>query len=289
MCPVRDLNPQQSLRRRRIYPVNRTGHGLYYRHNDLNLQFRSPLNQSISFTIGVMNLLLLRTDQIKQNIAIVSGRQFDQLSKVHRAEIGDSVRVGEINGLMGTGIIMAINKQSATIQVDLHSSPPTALPLTLILALPRPKMLRRIIQTIAAMGVKKLYLVNSHRVEKSFWQTAFLQSDALREQLILGLEQARDTHMPEIILRKLFKPFVEDELGEIITGTNALVAQPSSQSSCPVNSAEPISLAIGPEGGFIPYEIEKLNQIGFQSVHLGPRILRVENAVPALISRLYPA
>ena len=288
MCPVRDLNPQQSLRRRRIYPVNRTGHGLYYRHNDLNLQFRWPLKQSISFTIDVMNLLLLRTDQIKQNVAVVSGRQFDQLSKVHKAEIGDSVRIGEINGLMGTGIITAIEKQSATIQVDLHSAPPTALPLTLILALPRPKMLRRIIQTIAAMGVKKLYLVNSHRVEKSFWQTAFLQPDALREQLILGLEQARDTHMPEIIQRKLFKPFVEDELGEIITGTNALVAQPSSQSSCPVNSADPISLAIGPEGGFIPYEIEKLNQIGFESVHLGPRILRVENAVPALISRLYP-
>ena len=236
-----------------------------------------------------MNLLLLRTDQIKQNIAIVNGRQFDQLTKVQRAKLGDSVRVGEINGLMGTGTITAMDSQSASIQIDLNSSPPAALPLTLILALPRPKMLRRIIQTIAAMGVKKLYLINSHRVEKSFWQTAFLQPDALREQLILGLEQARDTRMPEIIQRKLFKPFVEDELGEIITGTNALVAQPSSQSSCPVNSAEPISLAIGPEGGFIPYEIEKLNQIGFESVHLGPRILRVENAVPALISRLYPA
>ncbi len=120
-----------------------------------------------------MNLLLLRTDQIKQNIAIVSGRQFDQLSKVHRAKIGDSVRIGEINGLMGTGIITAMDEQSATIQVNLHSSPPTALPLTMILALPRPKMLRRIIQTIAAMGVKKLYLVNSHRVEKAFGKPLF--------------------------------------------------------------------------------------------------------------------
>ena len=236
-----------------------------------------------------MNLLLLSTDQIEQNAAVVSGRQFDQLTKVQRAKIGDSVRVGEINGLMGTGIITALNEQSATIQIELNTPPPPALPLTLILALPRPKMLRRIIQTIAAMGVKKLYLVNSSRVEKSFWQTPFLQPEALQDQLILGLEQARDTQMPEIFLRKLFKPFVEDELSDIIAGTQALVAHPSSPSACPVNSTDPISLAIGPEGGFIPYEIEKLNQLGFASVHLGPRILRVENAVPALISRLYPA
>ncbi|MDB2481016.1 16S rRNA (uracil(1498)-N(3))-methyltransferase, partial [Porticoccaceae bacterium] len=42
-------------------------------------------------------------------------------------------------------------------------------------------------------------------------------------------------------------------------------------------------------GGFIPYEIDKLNQVGFESVHLGQRILRVENAVPALVSRLFPS
>ena len=95
--------------------------------------------------------------------------------------------------------------------------------------------------------------------------------------------------MPEIIMRKLFKPFVEDELGEIIAQTRPLVAHPGTDKSCPVNTNEPVSLAIGPEGGFIPYEVEKLNQLGFESVHLGPRILRVETAVPTLISRLYPA
>jgi|TARA_B110000459_G_C16312713_1_gene359937 RsmE family RNA methyltransferase len=139
------------------------------------------------------------------------------------------------------------------------------------------------------MGVKKIYLINSSRVEKSFWQSPFLKPEALEEQLILGLEQARDTVMPEIFLRKLFKPFVEDELGEIVAGSKALVAHPIAAAACPVDSQSPITLAIGPEGGFIPYEVEKLIEVGFQSVHLGPRILRVENAVPALISRLFPS
>lgn len=236
-----------------------------------------------------MNLLLLNPQQINNDSALVTGRQLKHLISVQRAAVGDSIRVGVINGMMGQGLISALNSQSASIQFSLDTQPPPPLPLTMILALPRPKMLRRILQTISSMGVKKLYLVNSSRVEKSFWQTPFLQPEALQEQLILGLEQARDTQMPEIIMRKLFKPFVEDELGEIIAQTRALVAHPKTDKRCPVNIAEPVSLAIGPEGGFIPYEVEKLNQLGFESVHLGPRILRVETAVPALVSRLYPA
>ena len=236
-----------------------------------------------------MNLLLLNPQQINQQSALITGRQLEHLISVQRAAVGDSIRVGAINGMMGQGLISALDSQSATIELSLDTQPPPPLPLTMILALPRPKMLRRILQTIAAMGVKKLYLINSSQVEKSFWQTPFLQPEALQEQFILGLEQAQDTQMPEIIMRKLFKPFVEDELADIITQSTALVAHPGTDKSCPVNSAGPISLAIGPEGGFIPYEVEKLNQIGFESVHLGPRILRVETAVPALISRLYPA
>jgi RsmE family RNA methyltransferase len=95
--------------------------------------------------------------------------------------------------------------------------------------------------------------------------------------------------LPEIHLQPLFKPFVEDDLTEIIANTEALVAHPITEHRCPVNINSPTSLAIGPEGGFITYEIAKLNEVGFTSVHLGSRILRVENAVPALIARLFPA
>lgn len=236
-----------------------------------------------------MNLLLLTNDQCRDDVATVTGRQLEHLLNVQRAELGDSVRVGLINGLMGEGTIATLDAKQATLQLSLRTPPPEAVPLTLILALPRPKMLRRTLQTIAAMGVKRLYLINSSRVEKSFWQTPLLRAEAIEEALILGLEQAKDTEMPEIYLRKLFKPFVEDELAEIIKGSQALVAHPITQTPCPINCSALITLAVGPEGGFIPYEIEKLNQIGFESVHLGPRILRVETAVPALISRLFPA
>jgi len=236
-----------------------------------------------------MNLLLLQSEQINNGVATVSGRQLQQLQEVHGCVVGDSVRVGELNGLMGTGIVSELNAQYALLQLHLDCPPPAPIPLTLLLAMPRPKMLRRTLQSVASMGVKQIYLINSFRVEKSFWQSPFLNPNAIQEQNILGLEQARDTQLPELHIRTRFKPFVEDELAEIINGSHALLAHPVTDMPCPVDLSQPATLAIGPEGGFIPYEIEKLCDVGFRAVHVGPRILRVETAVPALLSRLFPS
>jgi 16S rRNA (uracil1498-N3)-methyltransferase len=236
-----------------------------------------------------MNLLLLKSDNLTDNLASISGRQLEQLINVQRCAIGDTVRVGEINGSMGTGTIVELSDSQALLQVDFHSPAPPPVPLTLIMAMPRPKMLRRSLQTIAAMGVKHIYLINSYRVEKSFWQTPFLKPEAIEEDLILGLEQSRDTQLPELHIRKLFKPFVEDELPAIIKDRKNLLAHPITYTRCPIDIQQPATLAIGPEGGFIPYEVELLAAAGFETVHIGPRILRVETAVPALISRLFPA
>jgi RsmE family RNA methyltransferase len=135
--------------------------------------------------------------------------------------------------------------------------------------------------------VKKIILLNCFRVEKSFWQSPFLGEEATKEQLILGLEQARDTVLPEVLLRPLFKPFVEDELPALIKETLPLVAHPHATAQCPRDVKRTVTLAIGPEGGFIPYEIEKLIACGFSPVQMGERILSVETAVPALIARLF--
>ncbi len=188
---------------------------------------------------------------------------------------------------MGSAEVLHLEAGEAQLQVSLDQPPPTKLPLTLILALPRPKMLRRVFQTIATMGVPKLVLVNSYRVEKSFWQTPFLEPEAIREQLILGLEQTRDTMLPEVIIEKRFKPFVEDRLPAISADTLGLVGHPGSYPACPRAVDAPVTLAIGPEGGWIPYEIDLLGKSGLQPVQLGERILRVETAVTALLARLF--
>jgi len=159
-------------------------------------------------------------------------------------------------------------------------------PLSLVLALPRPKVLKRTLKHITVLGVKKIYLINSFRVDKSYWQTPFLQQDSIRKIFLDSLEQACDTVLPELFLRPLFKPFVEDELPELIKNTVPLVAHPGTGSGAIDISGKHITLAIGPEGGFIPYEIEKLKVCGFKEFNFGQRILPVETAVPGLLSLL---
>jgi RsmE family RNA methyltransferase len=235
-----------------------------------------------------MNLLLLEdADFVASDRAVLEGRRLKHLHEVHRAEAGDQLRVGRLGGLMGRGTLLALDEQHAELQVELDQPPPAKLPLTLLLALPRPKMLKRVLQTAAAMGVPRLVLLNSYRVEKSFWQTPFLEPEAIREQLILGVEQARDTVLPEVTIEKRFKPFVEDRLPAIAAGTLGLVGHPGDYPACPRAVSEAVTLAIGPEGGWIPYEVDKLREAGLQPVQLGERILRVETAVPALLARLF--
>lgn len=235
-----------------------------------------------------MNLLLLEeADFIAADRVVLRDRRLKHMREVHRTEVGDSMRVGRINGLMGQAQVCRLDACEAELVVQFDRQPPAKLPLTLVLALPRPKMLRRVFQTVATLGVQRLILVNSYRVEKSFWQTPFLQPDAIREQLVLGLEQARDTVVPEVNMEKRFKPFVEDRLPALADGTLGLVGHPGPFAPCPRDVEQPVTLAIGPEGGWIPYEVELLEKAGLAPVQMGERILRVETAVTALVSRLF--
>lgn len=239
-----------------------------------------------------MNLILLEENDSPLGpsdhfITTLKGRRFEHICNVQQPTVGDSLRVGMLNGDMGCGKVLEQSPTSITLAIELTEAPPAPLPLTLLLALPRPKMLRRTLQTITAMGVKHIILLNTYRVEKSYWQTPWLKPEAIREQLILGLEQARDTMLPKVELKKLFKPFVEDELPALAQDKRCWVAHPDPAAALAATQTEPAMLAIGPEGGFIPYEIEKLHLAGFQTLSLGPRILRVENAVPVLLAKLF--
>lgn len=236
-----------------------------------------------------LNLILLFKEDFteRQNRVQLKGRRLAHVCEVLRASTGDELCVGVAGGRIGIGKITYLSQWVLEMDVQLYRSAPLPLPLTLVLALPRPKALKRVLRSATALGVKRIILFNCFRVEKSYWQSPVLSSDLIQEQLILGLEQSQDTHLPEVLLRPLFKPFVEDEVPSLIKGTLPFVAHPTAFTPCPRDIKKATTLAIGPEGGFINYEMDKLIQCGFTPIHMGDRLLSVETAVPVLISRLY--
>jgi 16S rRNA (uracil1498-N3)-methyltransferase len=236
-----------------------------------------------------VNLILLFEDDFVDGGPRVRlrGRRQQHVLSVHRARVGEALRVGVLNDRVGTGVISRLDDDVLELDVTLDQPPPAALPVTLLLALPRPKSLKKVLQAVTAMGVKRIVLMETWRVEKSFWHSPVLGAAVLREQMIQGLEQARDTMLPEITLRRRFKPFVEDDVPALMAHTRPLLAHPPAVAPCPRNINAPITLAVGPEGGFTAYEVEMFQTRGFEPVSLGARSLRVEHAVPALLGRLF--
>jgi RsmE family RNA methyltransferase len=229
-----------------------------------------------------VNVLLLEPSEVgDEGEAEVAGRRCEHVRKVLRKGVGDTLRVGVVGASLGEGVIEAIDRERMCVRCRFDTAPPAKRALVLVLALPRPPVMRRVLQHATAMGVAKIVLLHTRRVEKSYWGSPALHEDAVREQLILGLEQAVDTVLPEVVREPRFRPYIEDRLAGRV-----LVADPSATMPCPVDVAEPLTLVVGPEGGFIPHELELLRAAGAELVGLGRRVLRVETAVVALLARL---
>lgn len=237
-----------------------------------------------------MNLIVLNKNNfIKDNIVRIEGRQFEHVINVHRNEVGNVLRVGLIDGKLGTGRILSVESDYLTMSIDLTEDPPNKLPLKLILAMPRPKVFKRLIEDCTTLGINEIHLIKTWKVEKSYWSTPWLNDDKILGQMLLGLEQGKDTILPKVYVHQRFKPFVEDEVPEIIEGTIPIIAHPRLDNKIKLGDFynQAVTVAIGPEGGFTDYELEKFKSIGFEAVSLSDRILRVETAIKVIVGRLY--
>ena len=236
-----------------------------------------------------MNIVLLEPNQITttDNIwQIENQRQLQHLQQHIQLNCGDTLKVGVRNGQRYLTEVISVSEQQIRIRPIQVEAIPAKLPVHLILALPRPKVLRRIIMDAVTLGVERISLIHSYRVDKSYWQSPFLQQ--LDDYVTLGLEQAGDTIAPEIQLYKRFKPFVEDVLPTFISDQKpAYVAHPYAEQKMPSAIQHSCHLIVGPEGGFIPYEVDLLIKNGCQAMSLGNRILRTETAVSHILGRLF--
>ena len=236
-----------------------------------------------------MNCILLP----KNTTNISDEQKVTHIKEVLKSKVGDTLTIGEMGGNLGKATIAGINDNEVQLRdVTLYKKPPAKLDLTVILALPRPKVLRRLIMDMTSLGVNKLIIVNSYRSQKSYWQSPLL--NRIDEFVFEGLQQAIDTVPLEVELKKRFKPFVEDEFPALLG--NAVIAHPYALQSwkayldglkCKSSDKEtmPKILCIGAEGGWIDYEVDLLCKHGCTAVSLGERILRTETVVSVLLGQ----
>ena len=237
-----------------------------------------------------MNIILLspKDHWLDDHSVLLRDQRAIHICDVLKSTVGDHLRVGLRDGLQGQGEVISIQDGAVLLSFELHDSPPPRHRFDLVLALPRPKMLRRIFRAVAEFGVQNLYLINSARVEKSYWQSPLLQVDAIDQALVAGMERSRDTIAPRVHLCPRFRPFVEDQLTQICAGRPCWIADtdaPVALSDC---SATPAVVMIGPEGGFVPFEIQLAEKTIVQRVNLGTRVLSVDTALTTVLAQALP-
>ncbi len=240
-----------------------------------------------------MNRILLEPGEVDATgRAQLEGRRAEHAHRVLRANTGDRVRVGVMNGPRGDALVIACSPDHLELQCHLESSPPPRPGIDLIMALPRPKALKRLYSVMAAMGVDRWWLVNAARVERDYFDTHVLTEEFIREQLILGLEQSGDTALPVVSVQRRLKPFIEDQLDLACPPPEARVLlhpgaeQGVIQTCSAVPTSSRVLLAIGPEGGWVDFELDLFQRHGFRPMKLGPEILRCDTAAIAALAIL---
>jgi RsmE family RNA methyltransferase len=237
-----------------------------------------------------VNLLLLEPGDVAADGTVrIAGRRLAHVRGVLRPEAGRTLRVGLLAGRMGTARVAALSDAELVLDPPaLVEDPPPRAGIELLLAVPRPKAVAKVLPAVAALGIDRVVLLNAARVEKSYFTAAVLAPESIGALLRLGLEQARDTVLPEVLVRPLFRPFVEDECAALLDDTALrIVAHPPAADPCPHRAdGARVALAIGPEGGWVPFELELLAARGFRPASLGRRVLRVETVVPFLVGML---
>ena len=240
-----------------------------------------------------VNLILLDPGELTDagNVRLSGGRA-DHLRTVLRIAPGHEVRVGVLDGPRGVGTVVSVDDDAIDLRCTFEETVPARPAVDLLLALPRPKVMRRLWAQIAALGVGQIILTNAERVERDYFDTHLLTVEGYRPLLIEGLQQARDTRVPCVSIHRRFKVLIEDVLDGLFPGGCRLVAHPgvdASTADVTRRTGERVLLAIGPEGGWNDFELTLLDAHGFQAIGIGPRTLRSDTACVAILAITHEA
>jgi RsmE family RNA methyltransferase len=241
-----------------------------------------------------MNLVLIEPGEIgSRGLVTLMGSRAAHLLNVLQVVPGQDVRVGMLDGPRGTARVESLGADAVTLQCTLDDEIPPRPPVDVLLAVPRPKVMRRLWAQIAALGVGQIILTNAEKVERHYFDTHILTPETYRPLLIEGLQQARDTRLPAVSIHRKFRILIEDELDTLFPGGTRVVADPAATNTLPdvvkASGDERVLLAIGPEGGWNAFELGLLEAHGFQRAGMGPRTLRTDTACIALLALAHSA
>ncbi|GBE58567.1 16S rRNA methyltransferase [Babesia ovata] len=256
-----------------------------------------------------MNLILVKRDDIREAdghmyVDITDKRRIAHIRYVLKADVGKELKFGVVNSTLDSATVTAVDPKVITLRLSdafrCHKLPQQPV-IDLVVGLPRPKSLDKLLQVkwacaghilmqyAASIGVARIKLVCSSRVELDYLKSHQLEPESIEHSLMLGMEQGVTTFMPDIQLFKSMGALQRDlDKSQYSLRIIAHPGTPETLGSLQIVQHEsgPILVAIGPEGGWLESEVEFYENLGFKKFNIGERILRAEVAAVAILSQL---
>jgi len=248
----------------------------------------------------------MRLTRVFVDGALVPGSMLDlardtasHLAKVLRVRSGDEFILFNGDGREFTAVIDAVRGShvSASIGAARTIDRESPFTLTLVQCVPRGDRMDFVVQKATELGVARIAPVLSQRSVVRLHEAQAASKQAhWRAVAVSACEQCGRNRLPAVEAPQSLLNYLGAAASGETPGLLRLVlepegAAPSAQPTPLIDShaAAPLGgavIAIGPEGGFAPEELEAFALSGFSRVRFGPRVLRTETAAIAAIAVL---
>ena len=210
--------------------------------------------------------------------AALTGEQAAHLARVLRAETGQIFDVVAAGFLHRAEVIrVAVDRVDFVLHEELETD--SALPVHLYLAVFKFDHLEWGIEKATELGVAEITPVLARRTEKHLAQASAKRVERWRRIAHEAAQQSRRTTVPSVAEPVALKAALAGASADL----KLLLSETERQHTLldaltPAHRKQSYALAVGPEGGWAPEEMELFNSQGWSHVTLGERILRAETA-----------
>ncbi len=221
-------------------------------------------------------------DEVSGNRAVLLGDHADHLVRVLRARVGEECDVAGY-GVVYRARIIEISEGRVEFELDHNIKVQIPVPVTVLLSIFKFARMEWAIEKCVELGVKKIVPVIARRTDAHLAAAAKKRAERWRRIATHAAEQSRRISVPDIADPVKLANILEfpGAFPIVLAETETYSMLGSLVSS---NCSKEIVLAIGPEGGWTPDEMDAFNREGWVAASLGPTILRAETAATAAVA-----
>lgn len=238
-----------------------------------------------------MNCLIVLPSEVQgEDRARIVGPRVESVRAEHELTAGLTITAAVRNGRIGRAFVETVSADAISLRLNLDRDPPLRMSAELIVAVPRPQTVKKIVQLATTLGLERVHFVRTVNTVKSYLQSGALGGDGIDTEVMKGLAQGVDSVAPQFEVHRSFERFQAEVLPEI-RGRRATCVFADTLATRRISTeiaglGEGVALAIGPEAGWSDTERAALVGAGFQGVGLGPRMLRVDTAALVALAEL---